>query len=77
MEHAVRQIVSGAIVPGQVIDIFSAAGLQKPDISILSEEFLAEVRGLPQKNVAVELLRKLLNDEIRTRQKIRLVPVLL
>ena len=54
MEHAIRQIVSGAIVPGQVIDIFSAAGLQKPDISILSEEFLAEVRGLPQKNVAVE-----------------------
>jgi type I restriction enzyme R subunit len=73
MEHAIRQIVSGAIVPGQVIDIFSAAGLQKPDISILSEEFLADVRGLPQKNVAVELLRKLLNDEIRTRQKKRLV----
>lgn len=73
MEHAIRQIVSGAIVPGQVIDIFSAAGLQKPDISILSEEFLAEVRGLPQKNVAVELLRKLLNDEIKTRQKKRLV----
>jgi type I restriction enzyme R subunit len=73
MEHAIRQIVSGAIVSGQVIDIFSAAGLKKPDISILSEEFLAEVRGLPQKNVAVELLRKLLNDEIRTRQKKRLV----
>lgn len=73
MEHAIRQIVSGAIVQGQVIDIFSAAGLQKPDISILSDEFLAEVRGLPQKNVAVELLRKLLNDEIKTRQKKRLV----
>ena len=73
MEHAIRQIVSGAIVSDQVIDIFSAAGLKKPDISILSEEFLAEVRGLPQKNVAVELLRKLLNDEIRTRQKTRLV----
>jgi type I restriction enzyme R subunit len=73
MEHAIRQIVSGAIVSDQVIDIFSAAGLRKPDISILSEEFLAEVRGLPQKNVAVELLRKLLNDEIRTRQKKRLV----
>ena len=73
MEHPIRQIVSGAIVPGQVIDIFTAAGLQKPDISILSEEFLAEVRGLPQKSVAVELLRKLLNDEIRTRQKKRLV----
>jgi type I site-specific deoxyribonuclease, HsdR family len=73
MEHAIRQIVSGAIVSDQVIDIFTAAGLKKPDISILSEEFLAEVRGLPQKNVAVELLRKLLNDEIRTRQKKRLV----
>lgn len=73
MDHAIRQIVSGAIVSDQVIDIFSAAGLKKPDISILSEEFLAEVRGLPQKNVAVELLRKLLNDEIRTRQKKRLV----
>ena len=73
IEHAIRQIVSGAIVSGQVIDIFTAAGLQKPDISILSEEFLAEVRGLPQKNVAVELLRKLLNDEIRIRQKKRLV----
>jgi type I restriction enzyme, R subunit len=73
MEHAIRQIVSGAIVSDQVIDIFTAAGLKKPDISILSEEFLAEVRGLPQKNMAVELLRKLLNDEIRTRQKKRLV----
>jgi type I restriction enzyme R subunit len=73
MEHAIRQIVSGAIVSDQVIDIFSAAGLKKPDISILSEEFLAEVRGIPQKNVAVELLRKLLNDEIRARQKKRLV----
>jgi type I restriction enzyme R subunit len=73
MEHAIRQIVSGAIVPGKVIDIFSAAGLPKPDISILSEEFLAEVRGIPQKNVAVELLRKLLNDEIRSRQRKRLV----
>ncbi|MCC6447925.1 MAG: DUF3387 domain-containing protein, partial [Chitinophagaceae bacterium] len=73
LEHAIRQIVSGAIVSDQVIDIFSAAGLKKPDISILSEEFLAEVRDLPQKNVAVELLRKLLNDEIRTRQKKRLV----
>jgi len=73
MEHAIRQIVSGAIVSDQVIDIFSAAGIRKPNISILSEEFLAEVRGLPQKDVAVELLKKLLNDEIRTRQKKRLV----
>jgi type I restriction enzyme R subunit len=73
MEHAIRQIISGAIVSDQIIDIFSAAGLKRPYISILSEEFLAEVRGLPQKNVAVELLRKHLNDEIQTRQKKRLV----
>src|SRR5208283_3781981 len=59
MEHAIRQIVSNAIVSGEVIDIFSAAGLKKPDISILSEQFLAEIRGMPQKNLAAELLRKL------------------
>ena len=67
IDHAIRQIVSRAISTDAVIDIFSAAGLQKPDISILSDEFLAEVRGLPQKNVAVELLRKLLADEIKVR----------
>ena len=64
-EHAIRQIVSGALVSEGVIDIFSAAGIKKPDISILSDEFLAEVRGLPQKNLAVELLRKLLAEEIK------------
>jgi type I restriction enzyme R subunit len=73
VDHAVRQIVAQAIAPGEVIDIFAAAGLPKPDISILSEEFLAEVRGLPQKNLAVELLRKLLNDEIKTRERTNLV----
>jgi type I restriction enzyme R subunit len=52
-----------------VVDIFAAAGLQKPDISILSEEFLAEVRGMPQKNLAVELLQKLLKGEIKTRRR--------
>jgi len=52
-----------------VVDIFAAAGLKKPDISILSDEFLAEVSNLPQKNLAVELLRKLLNDEIKTRSR--------
>ena len=50
-----------------MIDIFAAAGLKKPDISILSDEFLAEVRGMPQRNLAVEMLRKLLDGEIRTR----------
>ena len=69
MDHAIRQIVSGAIVSEGVIDIFQAAGLKRPDLSILSEEFLAEVRDMPQKNLAVELLRKLLDSEIKTRSK--------
>jgi type I restriction enzyme R subunit len=73
MEHAIRQIVSNAIVSGEVIDIFSAAGLKKPDISILSEQFLADIRHMPQKNLAAELLRKLLNDEIKAKSKKRLV----
>lgn len=73
MEHAIRQIVSNAIISGEVIDIFSAAGLKKPDISILSEQFLAEIRGMPQKNLAAELLRKLLMDEIKAMSKKRLV----
>jgi type I restriction enzyme R subunit len=73
IEHAVRQIVAGAIVSHEVIDVFAAAGLPKPDVSILSEEFLAEVRDLPQKNLAVELLRKLLTDEIKTRSRRNLV----
>jgi type I restriction enzyme, R subunit len=66
-EHAIRQLVSQAVAPGEVVDIFAAAGLDKPDISVLSDEFLAEVRGLPQKNLAVETLRKLLQGEIKTR----------
>jgi type I restriction enzyme R subunit len=69
MEHAIRQIVSRAVASDQVIDIFEAAGLKKPDISILSDEFLAEVRGMPQKNLAVELLRKLLSGEIRAKSR--------
>jgi type I restriction enzyme R subunit len=68
LEHAVRQIVSRAVMPEGVIDIFAAAGLKKPDISVLSEEFLADVRGMPQRNLAVELLRKLLSGEIRQRR---------
>ncbi|MGH9161258.1 MAG: type I restriction endonuclease subunit R, partial [Vicinamibacteraceae bacterium] len=69
LDHAVRQIISRAVAPEGVLDIFAAAGLQKPDISILSDEFLAEVRGMPQRNLAVELLQKLLNGEIRTRRR--------
>ncbi len=67
LDLAVRQIVSRAIASEGVVDIFAAAGLAKPDISILSEEFLAEVKGMPQRNLAVELLRKLLKGEIRAR----------
>ncbi len=73
LDHAIRQIVSRAVVSDEVIDIFAAAGLKKPDISILSDEFLAEVRGLPQKNLAVELLWKLLNGEIKTRRRKNIV----
>jgi len=69
LDHAIRQIISRAVVSDEVVDIFAAAGLKKPDISILSDEFLAEVRDMPQKNLAVELLHKLLAGEIRTRAK--------
>ena len=69
LDHAVRQIISRAVASEGVIDIFAAAGLEKPDISILSEEFLAEVRGMPQRNLAVELLQKLLKGELATRRK--------
>jgi len=66
VDHALRQLVSKAISSDGVLDIFSAAGLKRPDISILTEEFLAEVRGMPQKNLAVELLQKLLKSEINS-----------
>ena len=69
LDHAVRQIISRAVASEGVIDIFAAAGLKKPDISILSEEFLAEVRGMPQRNLAVELLQKLLKGELATRRR--------
>jgi type I restriction enzyme R subunit len=69
LDHAIRQIVSKAVVSDEVVDIFAAAGLKKPDISILSDEFMAEVRLMPQKNLAVELLQKLLNDEVKVRAR--------
>jgi type I restriction enzyme R subunit len=70
VDAAIRQLVSKAITTdGQVIDVFTAAGLPKPDISILSDQFLAEVRGLKHKNVAAELLEKLLKDELKTRSQ--------
>ncbi len=68
-DAAIRQIISRAVASDEVVDIFAAAGLKKPDISILSEEFLADLRGMPQRNLAVELLRKLLNNEIKVRSR--------
>jgi type I restriction enzyme R subunit len=74
IDAAIRQLVSKAITTeGQVIDVFTAAGLPKPDISILSDQFLAEVRGLKHKNVAAELLEKLLKDELKVHSKRNLV----
>ncbi len=69
LDHAVRQIISRAVAPEGVVDIFAAAGLAKPDISILSDEFLADVRGMPHRNLAVELLQKLLKGELNARRK--------
>lgn len=69
LDLAVRQIVSRAVASDEVTDIFAAAGLDKPDISVLSDEFLAEVRGMPQRNLAVELLEKLLKGEISSRMR--------
>ena len=74
IDAAIRQLVSKAITTeGEIIDVFTAAGLPKPDISILSDQFLAEVRGLKYKNVAAELLEKLLKDELKVRSKRNLV----
>jgi type I restriction enzyme R subunit len=69
LDLAIRQIISKSVVSDEVVDIFAAAGLKKPDISILSDEFLADIRGMPQSNLAVELLQKLLKGEIRLRGK--------
>lgn len=73
METAIKQIISEAITADNVIDIFDAAGLKKPNIEILDDRFLQELKDLPQKNLAVELLKKLLKDEIKKRTKINLV----
>ncbi len=69
MDHAVRQIISQAVASEGVTDIFAAAGLEKPDISVLSDDFLAEVKRMPQRNLAVELLQKLLKGELTTRRR--------
>ncbi len=69
IEEAIRQIIDQAVVSDKVIDVFDAAGIKKPDISVLSDEFLQEMRDMPQKNLALETLKKLLNDEIRSRSR--------
>lgn len=73
IETTIRQVIDKALVSDQVIDIFDAAGIKKPDISILSEEFMLELKGMKHKNVALEVLKKLLNDEIKARAKTNLV----
>ncbi|NIA09829.1 MAG: HsdR family type I site-specific deoxyribonuclease [Nitrospiraceae bacterium] len=73
LETAIRQVIDKALVTDKVIDVFDAAGIKKPDISILSEEFLLEVKGMKHKNIAIEVLKKLLNDEIKSRAKTNLV----
>src|SRR5690606_18688255 len=73
IETTIKQVIDKALVSDQVIDIFDAAGIKKPDISILSEEFMLELKGMKHKNVALEVLKKLLNDEIKARAKTNLV----
>ncbi len=73
IETTIRQVIDKALVSERVVDIFDAAGIKKPDISILSEEFLMELKGMEHKNIALEVLRKLLNDEIKSRAKTNLV----
>ncbi|MBZ0180111.1 MAG: type I restriction endonuclease subunit R [Melioribacteraceae bacterium] len=73
IETTIRQVIDKALVTDKVIDLFDAAGIKKPDISILSEDFLLEVKNMEHKNVALEVLRKLLNDEIKSRTRTNLV----
>lgn len=72
IETATRQIINDAIISEEMVDVFDAAGIKRPDISILSDEFLAEIQGLSHQNLAFELLKRLLNDEIKTRSKTNL-----
>src|SRR5262249_44999082 len=70
---AVRQVIAGAVASGGIIDLFQAAGLPEPNLGILSEEFLEQLAALPQRNLALEMLRKLLNDQIASRERINIV----
>ncbi len=73
IETAIRQVVDQALVSDAVINIFDEAGIKNPDISIISDEFMAEVRGMEHQNLAVELLQKLLKDEVKTRSRTNIV----
>ena len=73
IETTIRQVIDQALVSEQVIDVFDAAGIKKPDISILSEEFLLELKGMEHKNIALEVLKKLLNDELKSGSRKNLV----
>jgi type I restriction enzyme R subunit len=73
VETAIRQVIDRALVTEKVIDVFDAAGIKKPDISILSEDFLLEVKNMEHRNIALEVLKKLLNDEIKSRTKKNLI----
>jgi type I restriction enzyme R subunit len=73
IDYELRQLLSDALISDGITDVFKVAGLQKPDISLLSDQFLAEVSKIPQKNLAVELLQRLLRDEIQTRFKTNVV----
>jgi type I restriction enzyme R subunit len=73
LDTTIRQVIDQALVSDQVIDVFDAAGIKKPEISILSEEFLMELKNHEHENVAIEVLRKLLNDELKTRSRTNLV----
>lgn len=73
IETAIRQVIDKALVTDKVIDVFDAAGIKKPDISILSEEFLLEIKNMEHKNIALEVLKKLIENEIRSRAKKNLV----
>ena len=69
METAIKQVIDKALVSEQVIDVFDAAGIKKPDISILSDEFMLEMKNMPHRNIALEVLKKLLIDELKTRSR--------
>ncbi len=73
LETTIRQVIDQALVSEKVIDVYDAAGIKKPDISVLSDEFLLELKGMAHKNVAIEVLKKLLNDEIKARARTNIV----